>query len=461
LVHTFNFKRKNKIYYFVWDNESGTLLQTDKAAFLYAKKRYNTNTIHDSRFTIHDVGINTNNTNTIHDSRFTMHELEQEFLALEQQDILNCPPAVTEFKKEVGFVKAMCLHVSNDCNMRCAYCFADPYIEKNSHMPFDVARAAVDFLIENSGSRQNLEIDFFGGEPLLNIDVVKKTVAYARERAAKAGKEFLFTLTTNALGLNQENIAFLNREMQNVILSLDGREQTNNNVRAAKNGKPVFKTVFENILSFKKARENKDYYVRGTVTASNLDFCNDVKFLHENGLNNLSLEPVVLPAEHPLALTEKHLPRLNLEYEKLANLYLDIKEKGGNLNFFHFMVDLKSGPCLNKRLTGCGAGTEYLAVSPSGELYPCHQFLNDKEYLLGDVFNGVKRQDLREKFASLTVLTKPHCKDCFAKYYCGGACAANGKSFSKDLNGEYKLGCDLLKKRLEIALALSAIENDK
>jgi uncharacterized protein len=440
MVHTFKFNDSH----FLWDIEGGSLLKVDCAAFLCAKKRYN---IPLEKTEEEDYGKI---------SAADKLEAENAFITLEESGILNAKQNVKEFKKEAKFLKALCLHVSNDCNMRCDYCFAESYVAKSAHMSAEVGKRAVDLLIKESGTRKNLEIDFFGGEPLLNLGAVKEIVSYAKEAGRAAGKEFLFTLTTNALNLTDETADYLNKEMDNVVLSLDGREKTNNSCRRSVNGKPVYDILLKNILNFRKKRGDKNYYVRGTITAKNQnDFSKDVFCLADLGLDQLSLEPVVLEDNHPLAIKKEHLNYMFLEYERLALVMLERKKGGKGFNFFHFMIDLKHGPCLNKRLTGCGAGTEYMAVSPSGNLYPCHRFLDNNDYLIGNVKSGITHQSVREKFANLTVLTKPHCQNCHAKYYCGGGCAANSLAFTNTLEGEYFVGCELLKKRLELALAMT------
>lgn len=338
-------------------------------------------------------------------------------------------PDLSEVPERTGVVvKALCLNVAHDCNLRCDYCFASTgdFGGSRELMPLDVAKQAVDFLIANSGNRRHLEIDFFGGEPLLNRDVVKETVAYGKERAAESGKEFRFTLTTNGIGLTPEIEEFINKEMYNVVLSLDGRKEVNDSIRHTISGRgSVYETIVPKFQRLLDGRGGKSYYVRGTFTARNLDFAEDVLHLSELGFKEISVEPVVTDAEADYALTEEHLPAVLSEYERLADLYLERRTSERPFNFFHFNVELRQGPCLYKRLTGCGAGYEYLAVTPQGELYPCHQFVGEEEYRLGDIFSGVTNTELPRRFEESNVLNKPVCQDCWAKFYCSGGCHRN------------------------------------
>ena len=327
-------------------------------------------------------------------------------------------------------------------------------------MSKEVGEKAVDFLIRNSGNRRNLEIDFFGGEPLMNLDVVKYIVDYAKEKAKENNKIFSFTLTTNCLLLNDKNADYLNKEMKNIVLSIDGRRDTHNYVRHSLSGKDCYDIILSNAQSFRKIRGNGNYYVRGTFTNKNLDFTEDILRLNDLGFDQISLEPVVLPDEHKLAIKKEHLDVIEKEYEKLAREYISRRKNDKWFNFFHYMIDLEHGPCVNKRLTGCGAGNEYLAVSPTGDIFPCHQFVGEKEYLLGDVFMGIDNQSKKEEFSENTLLTKIECANCIAKYFCGGGCAANAKNATGKISGVYKTGCALIKKRLEMSLAIYAIENN-
>lgn len=452
MVHTFRYNYGEKEYYFIFDVESGSLSMADYVAFLCAKHRYGTLEDKEKQdFENFD--------------KAEIAEVFSEFEELEKEGELNSKPLITEFSKNIDSIKALCLHICHDCNMRCKYCFANEgtYNTARDYMTLEVGKKAVDLLIENSGSRHNLEIDFFGGEPLMNFQTVKDIVSYAKAQAKQYNKVFSFTMTTNCLLLNDENIDYLNAEMDNIVLSIDGRESIHNEVRKSVNGKPCYETIKNNALKLRKVRGDKKYYVRGTFTNKNLDFSKDILALNDLGFDQISVEPVVLPDEHPLALKSAHLDSILREYEIFSEEYLKRRNdnSGRWFNFFHFMVDLDHGPCPNKRLTGCGAGTDYLAVTPTGEIYPCHQFAGKDKYKLGDVYNGIARQDIRQTFADINVLNKEHCTDCFAKYYCGGGCIANSVNYTKKLNGQYKLGCDMTKKRLELSLAVAAIEKSK
>lgn len=449
MVHTFSYTYHNKPYYFLWDIESASLHNVDETAYLCAKNKYSSLS-GEEFFAYRKIDAE------------TLVEIETELSELEKDGTLNTKPLVTEFKKQSTILKALCLHICHDCNLKCKYCFASggTYKTAKDYMTLDIGKKAIDLLITNSGSRQNLEVDFFGGEPLMNLDIVKDIVSYAKEEAAKHNKIFSFTMTTNCILLDNDTIEYLNREMENVVLSIDGRENTHNCVRKTINDKDSYKLVLERAKAFANVRGSKKYYVRGTFTSNNLDFSEDICKLNDEGFNQISIEPVVLPSTHELSLKEEHLDKMISEYEKLASIYIDRRKNGKWFNFFHFMIDLEHGPCINKRLTGCGAGTEYLAVSPIGEIYPCHQFVGEKDYLIGSVYDGIQNQAIREKFGAANLLTKQHCKDCPAKYYCGGGCAANAKNFSGDLNGCYELGCELMKKRLELSLAINTIERE-
>ena len=376
--------------------------------------------------------------------------------ALEEAGLLNAPePAAYPMKSSE--LKALCLHVSHDCNLRCKYCFADEgaYHMRRETMPLSVAKAAVDFLLRESGKRKVLEIDFFGGEPLMNLDVVKETVYYAKAEAAKLGKRFLFTTTTNGLLLDDDAIAFFNEEMENVVLSLDGRPEVHDAVRKTVSGKGSYAAVIEKIKKFVRSRGDKHYYVRGTFTAKNLDFSKDVLFLADEGFDSLSVEPVVTDIPD-LELKEEHLPALVKEYERLCDEYVKREAEGKGFNFFHFNVDLEGGPCLQKRVSACGAGNEYLSVVPNGDLYPCHQFAGDASFRMGSVFAGIERTDLREKFAKSCLFTRKKCGDCFAKFICSGGCSANNYHFNGDIEEPYAMTCAMMKKRIECAMRVLA-----
>lgn len=448
MVHIFQYPYKNKTYYFLWDVESGSLLNVDYIAFLCAKKRYSTLT---DEKEISDYKVIPEK---------DVSEINKDFDELEKEGTLNGKPAVTEFKKNADEVKALCLHICHDCNLNCEYCFAGGgnYNTEKDYMSVEVGEKAIDFLLSKSGKRKNLEVDFFGGEPLMNMKTVKAIVSYGNKKAAEIGKRISFTMTTNCLLLNNENIKYLNETMDNVVLSIDGRESVHNSTRKARNGKDCYGIILKNAQNFRAVRGDKKYYVRATFTAKNLDFCNDILALNDAGFDQISVEPVVLPDDSPLALKKDMLDRILSEYDKFTEAYLDRRKTSKWFNFFHFMIDLEHGACQNKRLTGCGAGTEYLAVSPIGDIYPCHQFVGKPDFLIGNVFDGIQKQEIREKFSSLCVLNKPHCADCFAKYNCSGGCTANSYNFTGKLDGQYEMGCYLARKRLECSLAVAAIE---
>ena len=365
-------------------------------------------------------------------------------------------------------IKAMCLHIAHDCNLACRYCFADEgeYKGERGLMSFETGKKALDLLVESSGARKNLEVDFFGGEPLMNFDVVKQLVAYGRSLEEKYDKNFRFTLTTNAVLLNDEITDFLNREMSNVVLSLDGRKEVNDRMRVTPNGKGSYDVIVPHIQEFIKKREVNekftDYYVRGTFTSHNLDFVNDIQEYIDLGFKNLSMEPVVTTEDY--GIKEEDLPVIMKEYERLARLYIDKKKSGEGFTFFHYMIDLDGGPCVIKRLKGCGSGNEYVAVTPKGEIYPCHQFVGQKDFIIGDVDNGIQRLDIIQRFKEASVYTKDKCERCFAKFYCSGGCPANSWNFSRDINKVYEIGCHMQRKRVECAImikaALSEVENE-
>ncbi|MBO5927262.1 MAG: thioether cross-link-forming SCIFF peptide maturase, partial [Clostridia bacterium] len=381
-------------------------------------------------------------------------EIEEEILALKEQGVLYSAKK-PEIPIKSNLVKALCLHICHDCNLSCEYCFAGKgkYKGKQEYMSFEVAKRAVDFLLLNSGNRKILEMDFFGGEPLMNLEVVKQTVEYAKEQGEKQGKTFLFTLTTNGVLLNGETARWLNDNMENVVLSLDGRKEVHDGVRKTVNGKGSYEVIIENIKNFVKLRADKSYYVRGTFTAKNLDFSNDVIALADNGLKNISLEPVVLDESDPLYISKEKLPDIKKEYQLLAREYLERRKQGKPLmNFFHFNIDLEGGVCLKKRISACGAGNEYFSVTPNGDIFPCHQFADKPQYKMGNVFVGKINEDIRKIFKEQNLYTKEKCKDCFAKYHCSGGCAANNVAFNGDVNKPYEITCEMMKARMECAL---------
>ena len=376
--------------------------------------------------------------------------------ALKEQGLLY-KEEVKAYPMKSHEVKALCLHVSHDCNLRCKYCFADEgaYHSKREVMSRETAFAAIDFLLRESGKRKVLEVDFFGGEPLMNLGVVKDTVYYAKEQAAKLGKRFLFTTTTNGLLLDDETIKFFNEEMENVVLSLDGRPEVHDAVRKTVNGKGSFDLVIEKIKKFVRSRGDKHYYVRGTFTAKNLDFAKDVLFLADQGFDSISMEPVVTDIPE-LQIREEHLPRIEKEYENLCEAYLEREEKGEGFNFFHFNIDLEGGPCLSKRVSACGAGNEYFSVVPNGDIYPCHQFAGDSKWKMGSVFEGTLDENIRSKFAESCLFTRKKCENCFAKFICSGGCSANNYHYNGDIEEPYAMTCAMMKKRIECAMHILA-----
>ncbi len=368
------------------------------------------------------------------------------------------PMADTLKRKTSGVVKALCLHVAHTCNLNCSYCFASQgkYQGERAIMSLEVGKRALDFLIENSKGRRNLEVDFFGGEPMMNFDMVKELVAYAREQEKEAKKNFRFTFTTNGVLIDDDMIDFVNREMSNVVLSLDGRKEIHDRFRVDFAGNGSWEKIVPKFQKLVEARGNKNYYMRGTFTHANPDFLKDIEEMLRLGFTELSMEPVVCAPEDPSALTEEDLPIVMEQYEKLAELMLARHREGKPFTFYHYMIDLKGGPCIYKRVSGCGSGTEYMAVTPWGDLYPCHQFVGDEKFKLGDIWNGVDNTAVQDEFASCNVYSRPECADCWAKLYCSGGCAANAYHATGAITGVYKYGCELFKKRMECAIMLEA-----
>ena len=390
-----------------------------------------------------------------------VNECYEQITALKNSGKLFSPdtfePMAGKLKEKTsGVIKALCLHVAHTCNLNCAYCFASQgkYSGERAVMSFEVGKRALDFLVENSGSRHNLEVDFFGGEPLMNFDVVKQLVAYARSIEKQKNKNFRFTLTTNGVLIDDDVIEFANKEMSNVVLSLDGRKQIHDRYRVDYNGVGSWEKIVPKFQKLVKARGGKDYYMRGTFTHANPDFLEDIKVMLDLGFDELSMEPVVCAEGDPNELTKEDLPIVLEQYEKLANLMIERNEQGKPFTFYHYMIDLTGGPCIYKRISGCGSGTEYMAVTPWGDLYPCHQFVGDEKFKLGDVFNGVNNVDVQKEFADCNVYARPDCKDCWAKLYCSGGCAANAYHATGSVRGVYKYGCELFKKRMECAIAV-------
>ncbi len=428
MIHVFDYHDKHYIY----DTGSGSLHECDEKTARYLSGDRTEITDEEIAGILADVG------------------------ALKEQGLLY-KEEVSVFPAKSSEVKALCLHICHDCNLRCRYCFADEgaYHSAREMMSRETAKAAIDFLLKNSGKRKVLEVDFFGGEPLMNLGVIKETVYYAKEEAAKQGKKFLFTTTTNALLLDDETIEFLNAEMENVVLSIDGRKEVHDAVRKTVNGKGSFDAVIEKIRKFVRSRGDKHYYVRGTFTAKNLDFSKDVLFLADQGFDSISMEPVVTDIPD-LQIREEHLPAIKREYEALCDEYLRRDEAGEGFNFFHFNIDLEGGPCLQKRVSACGAGNEYFSVVPNGDIYPCHQFAGDPKWKMGDVFEGKLDPAIRAKFANSCLFTRKKCGDCFAKFICSGGCSANNYHYNGDIEEPYRMTCEMMKKRIECAMHILA-----
>ena len=361
-------------------------------------------------------------------------------------------------KRSEGIVKALCLHVAHSCNLNCSYCFASQgkFHGERALMSFETGKRALDFLVENSGTRRNLEVDFFGGEPLMNWQVVKDLVAYARSVEKAAKKNFRFTLTTNGMLVDDDVIDFADRECHNVVLSLDGRREVHDRYRRDYAGNGSWERIVPKFQRFVEKRGNKSYYMRGTFTHSNPDFLKDIEEMLRLGFTELSMEPVVCAPDDPAALTAEDIEIVKDQYEKLAELMIRREKEGRPFTFYHYMIDLGGGPCIYKRLSGCGSGTEYMAVTPWGELYPCHQFVGDERYKLGDIWKGVENKALQNEFANCNVYSKAECRDCWARLYCSGGCAANNLHASGSITGIYKQGCELFKKRMECAIMLAA-----
>ena len=392
-------------------------------------------------------------------SREELCECYDQVAALRDAGKLFAPdtfaPMAGELKQRTsGVVKALCLHVAHTCNLNCAYCFASQgkYHGERAVMSYEVGKRALDFLIENSGTRRNLEVDFFGGEPLMNFDVVKRLVAYARSIEREKGKNFRFTLTTNGLLIDDDVIEFANRECANVVLSLDGRKEIHDAYRVDYAGKGSWDRIVPKFQRLVAARGGKNYYMRGTFTHANPDFLKDIRVMLDLGFNGLSMEPVVCAEGDPAALTREDLPVVLRQYEELAELMIQRRREGRPFTFYHYMIDLTGGPCIYKRISGCGSGTEYMAVTPWGDLYPCHQFVGEERFRLGDIWKGVENAPVQAEFAACNVYARPECRDCWARLYCSGGCAANAWHATGSVTGVYKYGCELFKKRMECAI---------
>ncbi len=388
-----------------------------------------------------------------------------EIIEAHKQGILFSPDEYEQFAEMsvASPVKAMCLNIAHDCNLRCEYCFASTgdFGEGRKLMTFETGKKAVDFLLEHSANRRNLEMDFFGGEPLMNYDVVKQIVEYARSQEAPHQKKFRFTITTNGMLLDDEKIEFLNREMSNIVLSIDGRKEVNDRMRKRVDGSGCYDRILPQFQKLVSLRGDKEYYVRGTYTKYNLDFADDVLSLVDAGFDQVSVEPVIADPEKPYALTEADLPQIFLEYERLVQKILDYEAQGKKFNFFHFMLDLDQGPCAIKRLRGCGCGNEYVAITPDGDIYPCHQFVGEADYKMGNVDEGTFDQNLKAKFSKAHIYQKSDCRQCWARFYCSGGCNANNYQYAGDILKAHKLSCEIEKKRLECAIVLKVMRMER
>lgn len=385
--------------------------------------------------------------------------------ALKEEQLLFTENVYKDFKPKMSgqsVIKAMCLHVAHTCNLACAYCFAKQgsYRGGCPLMSFETGKRALDFLVEHSGKRRNLEVDFFGGEPLLNWKVVKQLVAYGRSLEKEHNKNFRFTLTTNGVLINDDVIEFSNKEMHNVVLSLDGRKETNDRFRKYLSGKGSYDTIVPKFKKLVEARGGKDYHIRGTFTHYNVDFTKDIFHMADLGFDQLSMEPVITDPQSPSALKEADLPTLLKQYEILAKEMLKRSKEGRPFNFYHYMINLEHSPCIHKRVVGCGAGTEYVAVTPKGDLYPCHQFVNDAAFCLGNIWDGIHRKDIRQEFAQCNVFTRKECNQCWAQLYCSGGCAANSFHATGDIKGIYEYGCELFRKRMECAIMMQVKQQE-
>ena len=439
MVHVFSYKDYNYIY----DSGSGSLHECDKDTADYLKAKCEGGAMPAL-------------------SAEKIAEIEADIAALKEKGLLFAEEVKTAPIKS-NEIKALCLHICHDCNLRCRYCFADEgaYHSEREFMSLETAKAAIDFLLKNSGNRKVLEVDFFGGEPLMCLETIKKVVVYAKEEAAKKGKKFLFTTTTNALLLDDDAIDFFNREMENVVLSLDGRKEVHDAIRKTKNGKGSFDFVIENIKKFVRTRGDRHYYVRGTFTSKNLDFSKDVIFLADNGFDSISMEPVVTDIDD-LQIKDEHIGTICDQYEELCDEYLKRYSEGKGFNFFHFNIDLEGGTCLQKRVSACGAGNEYFSVVPNGDIYPCHQFAGNKDFLMGNVREGIARKDIRVQFSQNSLFTREDCDNCFAKFICSGGCSANNYNFMGNVNKPYPVTCAMMKKRIECGMhALARKKEEK
>ena len=386
-------------------------------------------------------------------------EAYDEISYLENEGLIFSEPNEIKFSyNEDNIVKALCLHVAHDCNLKCKYCFASQgnFKGERNLMKLDTGKKALEFLAANSGKRRNLEVDFFGGEPLMNFDLIEKLVKYGRNLEKKYNKNFRFTITTNGLLLDEDKMEFINEHMDNVVLSLDGRKDVNDNMRKTINDGSSYDVILPKFKEMVEKRGDKDYYIRGTFTSENLDFANDIKHFYEEGFGKVSVEPVVTDESMDYALRKEHLDEILGEYERFSKEYIKIKRKDESFQFFHFMIDLTQGPCIVKRTVGCGAGSEYIAVTPEGDLYPCHQFVGEEEFLLGNLKDGINNTKIRDKLKNSNIYTKNECNNCWARFYCSGGCHANNHFGNGDLMEPYNLACEMEKKRIECAISVVA-----
>ena len=396
---------------------------------------------------------------------YTEEEIKEAYadiLELYDNKLLYSDDVYGDYSKTVveSPIKAMCLHISHDCNLRCKYCFASTgdFGKGRKLMPFEVGKAAIDFLLEKSVGRENLEVDFFGGEPLMNFGVVKQIVEYARSKEEEYHKNFRFTITTNGMLLDDDTIDYINKEMYNVVLSIDGRKEVNDRMRVRVDGSGCYDRILPKFKKLVDGRGDKEYYVRGTYTKYNLDFSEDVMHLYEAGFDEISVEPVIESPEEAYAITEEDLDQIYAEYDKLVDRIGAIRKNGKHINFFHFMIDLDQGPCVIKRLRGCGSGNEYVSITPDGDIYPCHQFVGHDEYKMGNIEEGTFNNDIKKEFAGCHVYSKPACQECWARFYCSGGCNANNFVFNGDIHKAYELSCKIQRKRIECAILMKVLE---
>lgn len=396
---------------------------------------------------------------------YTEEEIKEAYadiLELYDNKLLYSDDVYGDYSKTVveSPIKAMCLHISHDCNLRCKYCFASTgdFGKGRKLMPFEVGKAAIDFLLEKSVGRENLEVDFFGGEPLMNFDVVKQIVEYARSKEEEYHKNFRFTITTNGMLLDDDTIDYINKEMYNVVLSIDGRKEVNDRMRVRVDGSGCYDRILPKFKKLVDGRGDKEYYVRGTYTKYNLDFSEDVMHLYEAGFDEISVEPVIESPEEAYAITEEDLDQIYAEYDKLVDRIGAIRKNGKHINFFHFVIDLDQGPCVIKRLRGCGSGNEYVSITPDGDIYPCHQFVGHDEYKMGNIEEGTFNNDIKKEFAGCHVYSKPACQECWARFYCSGGCNANNFVFNGDIHKAYELSCKIQRKRIECAILMKVLE---